>query len=243
MMREFRMRKLRRAGLVSVAGICAMVSLGSAAGAETASGVETHGHGHGHDHAQEHSHDHNHDHSHSHDDIRRGIFDDAQVQPRALSDWQGDWQSVYPYLQDGTLDPVWAQKAQKTGAASADVRAEYEIGYQTEISGITIAADQVSFLQGESRVSGTYVEDGLEILTYPKGNRGVRFVFKKTAGDAAAPSFIQFSDHEIAPVQVGHYHLYWGDDRAALLQELTHWPTYYPAAMRAQQILDEMLAH
>lgn len=44
-----------------------------------------------------------HTHNHSHDDkgsVHDGYFDDAQVKPRLLSDWQGDWQSVYPYLAD-----------------------------------------------------------------------------------------------------------------------------------------------
>ncbi len=34
-----------------------------------------------------------------------------------------------------------------------------------------------------------------------------------------------------------------GDDRAALLEEVTNWPTYYPADMTPAQIVDEMLAH
>ena len=46
-----------------------------------------------------------------------------------------------------------------------------------------------------------------------------------------------------APGAAGHYHLYWGDDRARILQELTNWPTYYPANLSAGQIVDEMLAH
>src|SRR3954465_1292681 len=55
------------------------------------------------------------EHNHSHDDeteqIYKGYFEDSQVTDRSLSDWEGDWQSVYPYLQDGTLDEVFAYKA------------------------------------------------------------------------------------------------------------------------------------
>ncbi len=36
-----------------------------------------------------------------------GVFDDANVQNRKLSDWDGVWQSVYPLLQSGKLDPVF----------------------------------------------------------------------------------------------------------------------------------------
>lgn len=77
------------------------------------------------------------------------------------------------------------------------------------------------------------------MLTYEKGNRGVRFIFEKVAGDEAAPRFIQFSDHRIAAAAADHYHLYWGDDRATVLKELTNWPTYYPAVLDAGEIVAE----
>ncbi|WP_299809444.1 metal-binding protein ZinT [uncultured Roseibium sp.] len=182
--------------------------------------------------------------AHSHDDeIYKGYFKDEQIRSRALSDWEGDWQSVYPYLQDGTLDPVMQHKAEHGGKTAQEYRAYYETGYRTDVNRIVIDGNDVTYQKDGGSASGQYAADGYEILTYEKGNRGVRFIFKKTGGDAAAPDFIQFSDHRIAPAKADHYHLYWGDDRAALLEELTNWPTYYPAALSGQQILDEMTAH
>ena len=108
---------------------------------------------------------------------------------------------------------------------------------------IEISGDQVTFHEGDTSVQGTYADDGYEVLTYKKGNRGVRFIFRKTEGDAGAPDYIQFSDHRIAPAKADHYHLYWGDDRAALLDEVTNWPTYYPASLTVDQIVTEMTAH
>ncbi|MFD2844966.1 metal-binding protein ZinT [Paracoccus cavernae] len=208
------------------------------------------------DHAHDHSHDHAHDHGHSHTgtqtetpaggraaEIAKGYFADDEVKPRVLGDWEGEWQSVYPYLQDGTLDPVMAHKAAQGDKTAAEHRATYEAGYRTDTDRIVIAGDEVAFTtQGTTR-RATYRSDGFEILTYAKGNRGVRFVFAKVAGDEGTPAFIQFSDHIIAPQKAGHYHLYWGDDRAALLAEVEHWPTYYPAAMDGAQIREEMMAH
>ena len=203
--------------------------------------------------ATSHSHDHDHDHAgaHSHaakppreaKTIYKGYFEDSQIHDRALTDWQGDWQSVYPYLGDGTLDPVMAHKAAHGDKSAADYRAYYEIGYRTDVDRIVIEGEGVSFHRGAAVTRGQYASDGHETLTYPKGNRGVRYVFRKVAGDAGAPQFIQFSDHAIAPVKADHYHLYWGDDRAALLEELSHWPTYYPAGLNGAQIVAEMLAH
>ncbi|MDF2998112.1 MAG: ZinT/AdcA family metal-binding protein [Xanthobacteraceae bacterium] len=201
-----------------------------------------------HDEAGEHAHGHDragHDHAHSHGDpqIYKGYFKDSQVHDRTLSDYAGDWQSVYPYLQDGTLDPVWEHKAESGSMSAQAYRAEYEVGYRTNVERITIEGDTVTFYEKGKPLKGHYAYDGYEILTYKKGNRGVRFIFKKTSGDAAAPQFIQFSDHQIAPEKADHFHLYWGDDRAALLEEVTNWPTYYPSSMGAKEIVSEMKAH
>lgn len=195
---------------------------------------KVHEHGEDHDHA-----------GHSHGDPKTyaGYFEDAQVKDRPLSDYAGDWQSVYPFLQDGTLDPVWSHKAEKGSMSAAEYRAEYEVGYKTDVDRITIEGDVVSFYKDGKPTKGSYAYDGKETLTYKKGNRGVRFIFKKTEGDAAAPQFIQFSDHGIAPKKADHYHLYWGNDRAALLEEVTNWPTYYPSSMDAKRIVSEMKAH
>ena len=193
------------------------------------------------------SHDHNHDHSHADSkqqaEIYKGYFEDSQIEARALSDWEGDWQSVYPYLMDGSLAPVMAHKAEHGDKTAEEYRAYYEIGYATDVDRIEIAGDQVTFHEGDTSVSGTYADDGYEVLTYKKGNRGVRFIFQKTEGDEDAPDYIQFSDHRIAPAKADHYHLYWGDDRAALLEEVTNWPTYYPADLTVDQIVEEMTAH
>lgn len=206
-----------------------------------AGGALAQGTGHNHDH--EHSHAHGHSHNHGDERIYKGYFEDAQVQDRPLSDWQGDWKSVYPLLQDGSLDPVMAHKAEHGDKTAEAYRAYYETGYKTDVDRIEIAGDTVTFISGDTVARGTYAADGHEILTYAKGNRGVRYVFRKVSGDEAAPGYIQFSDHRIAPAKSDHYHLYWGDDRKALLEEVTNWPTYYPNALSAKQIVDEMMAH
>lgn len=189
---------------------------------------------------------HAHEHAHAHDEdmIHEGYFEDAQIEARPLADWEGEWQSVYPYLMDGTLDPVMARKAEQGDKTAAEHRAYYETGYATDVDRIVIRGDAVRFERaGGEAVEGRYEGDGHEVLTYERGNRGVRYVFRKVGGDEDAPGFVQFSDHRIAPAPSDHYHLYWGDDRAALLEELTNWPTYYPASLDAEGVVAEMLAH
>ena len=202
-----------------------------------------------HDHDHEHAHDeaHEHDHGHAHDaDSKRiysGYFTDEEIQPRSLSDWHGDWQSVYPLLQDGTLAPVMAAKAQNGDKTAEDYTAYYDTGYATDVDRIEIAGNSFTFHGPEGAVTADYINNGYEVLTYAKGNRGVRYIFRKVEGDDAAPGYVQFSDHAVSPTDAGHYHLYWGDDRAALLEEVTNWPTYYPADLSGDEIVEEMLAH
>ena len=189
------------------------------------------------------AHDHDHAQDKDQDAIYRGYFEDEQIEERTLADWEGDWQSVYPYLVDGTLDPVMEHKAEHGDMTAAEYRAYYETGYATDVDRIVITGDRVRFERSGAAVEGRYESDGYEVLTYERGNRGVRYIFRKVDGDDAAPDFIQFSDHRIAPADSDHYHLYWGDDRAALLEELTNWPTYYPSSLDADDIVREMLAH
>ncbi|SMO95328.1 metal-binding protein ZinT [Paracoccus laeviglucosivorans] len=196
-------------------------------------------------HSHDHGHDHGHDHAHAPVDkaVYDGYFEDAQVKDRPLSDYEGDWQSVYPLLQDGTLDPVMVHKAESGDKTAEEYRAYYETGYETDVHSIEIHGNEITFHDKQDEIRAEYKSDGHEILTYAKGNRGVRFIFRKSGGDDAAPRFIQFSDHGIAPGKAWHYHLYFGNDRDALLKEVTNWPTYYPAQMTGAQVAEEMIAH
>ena len=49
-----------------------------------------------------------HNHGYSH-------FADSDVQDRSLEDWTGDWQSVYPYLENGDLNEVMKKKKRNPG--------------------------------------------------------------------------------------------------------------------------------
>ncbi|WP_214690393.1 MULTISPECIES: metal-binding protein ZinT [unclassified Exiguobacterium] len=188
-------------------------------------------------------HDHGHDHGEANKQIYEGYFDDSQVKSRELSDWEGDWQSIYPYLQAGDLDEVFEHKAETGDMTAEEYKEYYTVGYVTDVDRITIDGDRVTFYENGTEYSGNYESDGYEILTYEKGNRGVRFIFKLVEGSTEAPQYIQFSDHNIFPVDSHHYHLYWGDNREELLEEVTHWPTYYPSDLDADGLLRDMLAH
>jgi zinc transport system substrate-binding protein len=184
-----------------------------------------------------------HAHDHGSDQVYKGYFEDAQIKDRTLADWQGDWQSVYPLLKDGVLDPFLKHKAEGGDMSVEQYRDYYSKGYATDVERIAIAGDKVTFYRAGVPMEATYGNDGRETLTYKKGNRGVRYIFKKASGDAAMPQYIQFSDHRVAPEKAEHFHLFWGNDRATTLAELTNWPTYYPSDLSRDDVLHEMMEH
>lgn len=178
-------------------------------------------------------------------DVYEGYFDDEDVADRDISDWAGEWKSVYPYFENGDLDEVYEHRAEEDGDMSfEEYKDYYETGYETEVDNIDITEDgEFTFHEGDDSYSGTYAYDSYEILEYEAGNRGVRFIFELEDGDNKAPQFIQFSDHNIAPKKSGHFHIYWGDDNQELLDEVDHWPTYYPEEYSTEQIVDDLMLH
>ncbi|HHW4958050.1 TPA: metal ABC transporter solute-binding protein, Zn/Mn family [Streptococcus suis] len=177
--------------------------------------------------------------------VYNGYFEDSAVKDRTLSDYAGEWQSVYPYLLDGTLDQVWDYKAKQKGDLTAEeYKAYYDTGYKTDVDHINITDNTMEFVVGDKKEKFTYKYVGYKILTYKKGNRGVRFLFEATDANAGNYKYVQFSDHNIAPVKIGHFHIYFGgESQEKLLEELENWPTYYPVGLTGLEIGQEMLAH
>ncbi|KXT77628.1 zinc ABC transporter substrate-binding protein AdcA [Streptococcus sp. DD13] len=177
--------------------------------------------------------------------VANGYFKDEDVKDRSLSDYEGKWQSVYPLLENGTLDQVFDYKAKlKKDKTAAEYKAYYQKGYQTAISEIDIKGDAMTFIVNGEKKTYHYKYAGKHTLTYKKGNRGVRYLFEATEADAGEYKYIQFSDHQIAPSKAAHFHIFMGgESQDALYQQLENWPTYYPSGMTGFEIAQEMMAH
>lgn len=174
-----------------------------------------------------------------------GVFDDKNVKDRKLEDWDGVWQSVYPLLLKGELDPVFRKKAQKDKSKTFDdIKAYYRKGYATHIERIGIENGTMEFHVGEQVSSCKYDYAGYKILNYVSGKKGVRYLFTCPDASSKAPKFVQFSDHIIGPRKSSHFHIFTGNtSQQALLAEMDSWPTYYPFQMTDEQVVDEMLHH
>lgn len=173
-----------------------------------------------------------------------GVFANDAVKDRKLSDWDGVWQSLNPYLLNGDLDPVLEKKAQAGDKTVEEYRAYYKKGYATDVDMIGIENNVMEFHTGEMVNACQYKYNGFKILTYVSGKKGVRYLFECEDAASKAPKYVQFSDHTIGPRKSAHFHIYMGNtSHEALLKEMDNWPTYYPYQLSKAQIVDEMLHH
>lgn len=173
-----------------------------------------------------------------------GVFDNKDVKERTLSDWDGVWQSLNPYLLNGDLDPVLEQKAKQGDKTIEGYRTYYKTGYVTDIDMIGIENNVIEFHVGDVVKSCKYAYSGSKILNYASGKKGVRYLFECNDSQSKAPKYVQFSDHIIGPRKSQHFHIYMGDEsQESLLNEMNHWPTFYPYSLSKEQIVHEMLHH
>lgn len=98
--------------------------------------------------------------------IYNGFFYNDEIADRDLSDWEGDWQSVYPYLESENLDEVFESKASENDTMTAQAYKEYyTTGYETDLDRIVINDDTFTFYyEDENEVSAQYEYDGYEVL-------------------------------------------------------------------------------
>lgn len=177
--------------------------------------------------------------------VYNGYFEDSAVKDRDLSDYAGEWKSVYPLLENGDLDQVFDIKSKRELTKSAQQFKEYyEMGYRSDIDNIKIDGNTMEFVSNGESKKFTYKYAGLKILTYSKGNRGVRFLFETDDPSAGKYKYVQFSDHNISPIKTNHFHIYiGGESHEKLFSELENWPTYYPENLTSFEIAQEMASH
>ncbi len=135
-----------------------------------------------------------HDHEHEHDDISEENNTD-----RSLAEFNGEWQSIYPLLLDGTLDKFLEQQAAEDVNGNADketMREKYRAIWACDVSGLKIAGNSISFIYADgTTTTAEYTYAGYSIEYADDGCiSGVRYQFETASEDA--PKYIQLDDNE-----------------------------------------------
>ena len=178
------------------------------------------------------------EHAHGHSHEKKEVTED-----RSIANYQGRWQSVYPYMSDPIFKSAAPFMAEAEGMGIEEAWNFFLKGNETTVRYITILGDDIEFLDenGES-CKGTYAYDGWYSDCW--GETSIRYQFKKVAGDEAAPTYVQFDDHLNYDTPAEHFHIYCGEDATAMLDIADSWPTYYSARIEtADEMLAEFMEH
>jgi zinc transport system substrate-binding protein len=174
-------------------------------------------------------------------------FTAADIKDRPLTDWAGDWQSVYPYLLDGTLNPVMEHRAESGEKTAEEYFAQYKTAYATDVDRLSINRDSITFYRNGVPARAQYVYRGTGVISEDDGSLWVRYKFEARGNPpAGVPQYIMFSDHLHAPAKSEHFHIYSSSESFDALMADTNpvnYPTYYPAAFTKSEIVAEMAGH
>ena len=185
------------------------------------------------------------EHEHSHGK-EVSTFEDSEVKDRSLSDWKGDWQSAYPLAKSGALDEAFKEKAEKTGKMTAEeYKAYYLKGYESDIAKINIDGDTISFTDESGKtVKSAYKYLGTYIQNWSTGTKAAMYRFEAEDKNSGAPIYVEINDHMIEPAEPEHFHIRFSNESFdAIKDPESYWPTFYPAAMTAEEVNDELAGH
>ncbi len=189
---------------------------------------------------QESEHEHDHDH-----DKHVSTFEDDEVQDRPLSDWEGDWQSAYPLVLDGSLDEAWEHKAESGKMTAEEYKDYYTKGYKSDYNAISIHDDHIKFTDKDGKVTESdYQYTGYFIQDWSTGTRAAMYRFEAEDKESGAPVYIEFNDHIIEPEKAEHFHIRMSNESFdAIVDPEGNWPTFFDASLTPEGVCDEVIGH
>lgn len=173
-----------------------------------------------------------------------GDADLSDIRDRALTDWLGDWQSVLPYIQDGSMDSFISAKSVETETTHLTQWVRYLKQFATSYTNITIEDGRASFVSQIGTVSANYHYNGYMIAESSHGP-AVWYTYQCDQPESGAPLYLAFNDHghgipgEHDGEEVGHYHLRYSYEDIDGLVSLGEWsPTFFTQGATPQQMAD-----
>ncbi|MBQ8967916.1 ZinT/AdcA family metal-binding protein [Ruminococcus sp.] len=186
--------------------------------------------------------EHDHDHGHSKE---VSTFEDDEVQDRPLSDWEGDWQSAYPLVLDGSLDEAWEHKSEDGSMTAEEYKDYYTKGYKSDYDAISIHDDHIKFTDKDGKeTESDYEYTGYYIQNWSTGTKAAMYRFEAVDKESGAPVYIEFNDHIIEPEKAEHFHIRMSNESYdAIVDPEGNWPTFFDAALSPEEVCDEVIGH
>ncbi|ORX88208.1 Calycin-like protein [Anaeromyces robustus] len=164
-----------------------------------------------HSHKNEEKEDKN-EHNHNHQST--GTFTEADIKPRELSEFNGKYQSVYPYYLTGDLVDYVVQQAEKKNTTFVEQNKEINMKWNCGVKYFEVNDDKITFIYDDDKEeSAEYTYAGFGIKKNDKGEISTtRYKFETTSKNA--PKYVMLNDHchEPSDEPITHLHLHFGNE-------------------------------
>ncbi|OUM65703.1 hypothetical protein PIROE2DRAFT_7200, partial [Piromyces sp. E2] len=180
-----------------------------------------------------------HDHDHDHDNANASV-DGNEVKNRELSDFEGEWKSLYIYIRSGQFDEVSAINAKNIGdKTEEEYKEHYKTNFKSEFDRMIIKGNKISFIDENGKsVSSEYINRGPIIVEWSPGVNAGFYQYEAKDKTSGVPKFILFNDHNNGPAKAVHIHFRSSDTLFdSVDRENKVWATYYPESMSDEDII------
>jgi zinc transport system substrate-binding protein len=179
---------------------------------------------------------------HSHEDE----INQEEIEDRTLSDFAGEWKSLYPLLLEGKLDAFCEQQAENcddSAVTAEDFLNQYKTSWKTEVEVIHVENSQITFTYTDkTQRSAAYTYAGYQTMENEEGEIiGVRYQFETDSTDA--PKYVQFNDHGYKPEESQHFHVYFGNESFEDLMKAETNPFFVKKEKTDGEIAEELMEH
>ena len=184
--------------------------------------------------------EHEHEHGHEHDEE----ITEKDIKPRKLSEFNGEWQSLYPLFRTGALDEYVRQQSEKKSISIKDARAEISEKWNCGVKYVTVSGDKITFIYDNGKkATETYTYAGYATKKDESGKiSNVRYKF--LAKGKNGPKYVMFNDHGHEPASsVAHFHIYFGDKSFDDLMNSKSNPFFVDKKLNAEGCLENLMGH
>ena len=161
----------------------------------------------------------------------------------SLSDWQGDWNSMYEYLEDPEIQSAYSTLAKNEEIDEDKAKEDYLAKRKADFAGLIIDADKVTFLDNFPKKDGKTIGEGTYKFSKTEeqmlGEHKITWnIFEATNEDAP---YKYLTLMKIDPNEdLLHFHFRYGDDLDEILDKEDWFPTVVSPQTTNEQLIDEI---
>lgn len=204
---------------------------------------DAHGHDEHHHEHDEHGHE-EHEHSHEAAHSHSAEIHEHDIKDRKLSEFNGEWQSLYPVLVSGKLEEYVEHQAEEKGKSEKEMQKEIEAKWNCGVKLVKVSGNKITLTYDDGKsVSGSYSYAGYAVKKNDEGKiTNVRYKFESK--DKNAPKYVMFNDHGFAPAEkVAHFHFYFGNNGFEEFMDSKVNSYFVDSKLSAHECEDLLLGH